>query len=77
MTASLLDKKARLAATTGHLQAVSPLNVISRGYSVLTVADGTTDREVATSVEQLTGGQAIRAWLMPVWCRAVASTALS
>ena len=52
-----------LAAAASHLQAVSPLQTISRGYSVLTQTSATSEREVATSVTQLVRGGAVTAWL--------------
>ena len=45
----------RLATTAASMEALSPLKVLSRGYSVTTAADG----RIVVSVEQVESGQQI------------------
>jgi exodeoxyribonuclease VII large subunit len=43
----IAQRRSRLAAATAHLQALSPLNVLSRGYALVYAADGTLLRSAA------------------------------
>ena len=58
-TALIAQRRARLATATAHLQALSPLNVLSRGYALVYTADGTLLR----SATEASPGQTIRARL--------------
>ena len=55
----ILTEKEKLASLSGQLQALSPLKVISRGYAMLTDAEG----QVVSSVSDITGGDELTAKL--------------
>ena len=55
----ILTEKEKLASLSGQLQALSPLKVISRGYAMLTDADG----QVVSSVSGICGGDELTAKL--------------
>ena len=59
----------RLARAAAHLQAVSPLGVIARGYSVVRTADGRLVRSLADAPD----GSAIEARVADGWLKATVS----